>query len=137
MPHHWAKLRVEEMLLASGLDVTILQPTAYMQNILAGWPGIVADGVFWVPYPVETRLSLVDLQDVGAAAARVSTEPGHEGATYELVGTAPLSQIASLSRAMQRCGSRLVGDIWIGAMFQKVFRNIVMAVDNCLKHWTH
>jgi NAD(P)H dehydrogenase (quinone) len=37
MPHHWAKLRVEEMLLGSGLDVTILQPTAYMQNILGGW----------------------------------------------------------------------------------------------------
>jgi NAD(P)H dehydrogenase (quinone) len=105
MPHHWAKLRVEEMLLASGLDVTILQPTAYMQNILAGWPGIVADGVFWVPYPVETRLSLVDLQDVGAAAARVLTEPGHEGATYELVGTAPLSQIeiaAVLSQTLGR-----------------------------------
>ncbi|HMI17839.1 MAG TPA: NmrA family NAD(P)-binding protein, partial [Bradyrhizobium sp.] len=27
MPHHWTKLRVEEMLLRSGLDVTILQPT--------------------------------------------------------------------------------------------------------------
>jgi uncharacterized protein YbjT (DUF2867 family) len=32
MPHHWAKLRVEEMLLRSGLDITILQPAAYMQN---------------------------------------------------------------------------------------------------------
>jgi NAD(P)H dehydrogenase (quinone) len=57
MPHHWAKMRVEEMLFASGLALTILQPAAYMQNILGGWRGILDDGVFRVPYPVETRLS--------------------------------------------------------------------------------
>ncbi len=93
MPHHWAKLRVEEMLLSSGLDVTFLQPTAYMQNILAGWRSIVEEGVYRVPYPVDTRISLVDLRDVAEAAALVLTEPGHGGATYELVGTTPLAQM--------------------------------------------
>jgi NAD(P)H dehydrogenase (quinone) len=105
MPHHWAKLRVEEMLLASGLDVTFLQPTAYMQNILAGWRSIVEDGVYQVPYPVETRISLVDLRDVAQAAALVLTEPGHGSATYALVGTAPLTQIEvadALSAALGR-----------------------------------
>jgi NAD(P)H dehydrogenase (quinone) len=105
MPHHWAKLRVEEMLLASGLDVTFLQPTAYMQNILAGWRSIVEDGIYRVPYPVETRISLVDLRDVAQAAALVLTEPGHGGATYALVGTAPLTQTEvadALSAALGR-----------------------------------
>jgi len=37
MPHHWEKMRVEEMLFASGFDLTILQPAAYMQNILGAW----------------------------------------------------------------------------------------------------
>ncbi len=92
MPHHWQKMRAEEMLFALGFDLTILQPTAYMQNILGAWRGVVADGVFRVPYPVETRLCLVDLDDVAAAAALVLTTDGHSGATYELVGTAPLSQ---------------------------------------------
>jgi NAD(P)H dehydrogenase (quinone) len=46
-----------------------------------------------VPYPIGTRLSLVDLEDVAEAAARVLTDDGHSGATYELVGTPPLSQI--------------------------------------------
>jgi len=92
MPHHWAKMRVEEMLFAASFDVTILQPTAYMQNILAGWRSIVTEGVFRVPYPVETRLSLVDLDDVAEAAALVLITDGHAGATYELVGTQPLSQ---------------------------------------------
>jgi NAD(P)H dehydrogenase (quinone) len=92
MPHHWAKMRVEEMLFAADFDLTILQPTAYMQNILSAWRGVTADGVFRVPYPVATRLSLVDVDDLAAAAAVVLTEDGHVGATYELVGTAPLSQ---------------------------------------------
>jgi NAD(P)H dehydrogenase (quinone) len=92
MPHHWNKLRVEEMLFSSALDVAILQPTAYMQNSLAQWNNMVGDGIYRVPYPIETRLSLVDLDDVAEAAAMVLTSAGHSGATYELVGTPPLGQ---------------------------------------------
>jgi uncharacterized protein YbjT (DUF2867 family) len=92
MPHHWQKLRVEEQLFESGLPYTILQPAAYMQNVLAHWDQIVGQGVYPVPYAVETRLSMVDLEDVAGAAAAVLTEPGHVGATYELVGTEAMSQ---------------------------------------------
>jgi uncharacterized protein YbjT (DUF2867 family) len=92
MPHHWRKLRVEETLLESGLPFTILQPTVYMQNILAGWEAITQRGVYLIPYPVETRLSLVDLKDVAEAAALVLTKPGHVGGTYQLAGTPALSQ---------------------------------------------
>jgi uncharacterized protein YbjT (DUF2867 family) len=93
MPHHWNKLRVEEILFSTALDITILQPTAYMQNSLTEWDRMVSDGIHHVPYPIETRLSLVDLDDVAEAAALVLTNGGHSGATYELVGTPPLSQI--------------------------------------------
>ena len=99
MPHHWDKMRAEEMLLGSGLDVTLLQPTAYMQNVLAGWRDIVEAGIYRIPYPIESRLSLVDLDDVAEAAALVLTRQGHGGASYELVGTAPLSQI-EVARAL-------------------------------------
>jgi uncharacterized protein YbjT (DUF2867 family) len=92
MPHHWNKLRVEEMLFRSTLDFTILQPTAYMQNSLAEWDRMVTEGIYRVPYPIETQLSLVDLDDVAEAAALVLTKGGHSRATYELVGTLPLSQ---------------------------------------------
>jgi NAD(P)H dehydrogenase (quinone) len=103
MPHHWEKMRVEEMLIAGDFDVTFMQPTAYMQNILGAWHGIVADGVLVIPYPAATRLSLVDLADVGEAAARVLTTDGHSGAAYQLVGTAPLTQsevAAAISAAL-------------------------------------
>jgi NAD(P)H dehydrogenase (quinone) len=105
MPHHWQKMRTEEMLFTFGFDLTVLQPTAYMQNILGAWPGIVRDGVFRVPYPIDVRLSLVDIDDVAEAAAIVLTQDGHIGATYELVGTPPLSQIdvaATISAALGR-----------------------------------
>lgn len=92
MLHHWLKMRVEELLFASGLDLTILQPAAYMQNVLAHCDRIVAEGIYPVPYPVETRLSLVDLEDVAAAAALVLTERGHAGAIYELAGPEALTQ---------------------------------------------
>ncbi|MCC6456044.1 MAG: NmrA family NAD(P)-binding protein [Caldilineaceae bacterium] len=92
MPHHWHKLLVEEQIFRSGLPFTILQPTAYMQNLLGYWQTMRQTGRYTVPYPVTTRLSLVDLKDVAEVAARVLTEAEHTGATYELVGTLPLSQ---------------------------------------------
>jgi len=104
MPHHWNKLKVEEALLESGLSSTILQPTAYMQNILAYWAEIIEQGVLRIPYPVETRISLIDLDDVAEAAATVLTEPGHVGATYELVGTPALSQAEVAEVVSQKLG---------------------------------
>jgi uncharacterized protein YbjT (DUF2867 family) len=98
MPHHWLKLRVEEQLIASGLPFTILQPTAYMQNITNQLDKINQEGIYEVPYSVSTRLCLVDLLDVAEVAAIVLTEGTHIGAIYQLVGTGLTSQqeIASL-----------------------------------------
>lgn len=93
MPHHWKKLRVEELLLESGLDFTILQPAPYMQNILAYWSQITQERRYPIPYPVQTRLSMLDLDDLAAVAALVLTEPEkHRNAIYELAGTPPISQ---------------------------------------------
>lgn len=92
MPHHWKKLRVEAYLFTKNLPFTILQPTAYMQNLLPQWSHILHDGVLRQPYSPETSISLVDLGDVAEVAAKVLLESGHVGAIYELVGTPPLSQ---------------------------------------------
>ena len=92
MPHHWQKLRVEEFLFESGLPFTILQPTAYMQNILAHWDKIIEQGLYPVPYSKDVNSCLVDLEEVAEVAAKVLTEPGHIGAVYELVGEHALSQ---------------------------------------------
>jgi uncharacterized protein YbjT (DUF2867 family) len=56
MPHHWRKLRVEELLLESDLPWTILQPTTHMQHILH-----IESDLTGIPRSVlpDTRLSLV------------------------------------------------------------------------------
>jgi uncharacterized protein YbjT (DUF2867 family) len=105
MPHHWQKLRTEELLFETGLPYTILQPAAYMQNVLAYWDRILQQGIYAVPYATETRLGMVDLEDVAEAAAIVLTEDGHAGATYELAGADVLSPVevaAILERQLAR-----------------------------------
>jgi uncharacterized protein YbjT (DUF2867 family) len=95
------------MLLESGLAWTILQPAAYMQNILAGWTAIVEQGVYRVPYSVGTRLGMVDLEDVATVAAIVLTEPGHFGAIYELVSLEVLTQ-TEVAAVLSECLGRPV-----------------------------
>jgi uncharacterized protein YbjT (DUF2867 family) len=105
MPHHWLKLRVEELILQSGLRFTILQPAAYMQNVIAGWEASNIQGTYAVPYSLDTRLGMVDLEDVAEAAAIVLTQSGHEGATYELAGPEVFTQVevvAILSQQLER-----------------------------------
>jgi NAD(P)H dehydrogenase (quinone) len=92
MPHHWQKMQVEELLFTSSLDYTILQPTAYMQNIL-GYKDSINSGIYPIPYPISSKISLVDLSDVADVASKIITESNHLYAIYELVGTFPLSQI--------------------------------------------
>jgi uncharacterized protein YbjT (DUF2867 family) len=91
MPHHWNKLKVEELIFRCGLAFTICQPAVYMQNIRGYWSKIM-QGHYPVPYDPESRLSLVDLEDIGNAAARILTENGHENAIYELCGIDSPSQ---------------------------------------------
>jgi uncharacterized protein YbjT (DUF2867 family) len=92
MPHHWLKMKVEGRLIESGLPYTILQPTAYMQNITNSLADILQKSTYQVPYPVNTRICLVDLEDVAQVAAHIMNEPGFLGGTYELVGTDPITQ---------------------------------------------
>lgn len=107
MPHHWQKLRVEECLLASGLPCTLLQPAPYMQNVLAHWDRIRAEGRYPVPYAAGTCLALVDLEDVAEVAARVLIDPGHQGATYPLCGEAGLAQTEVAAVLGQGLGRRV------------------------------
>ena len=102
MPHHWRKLRVEELVFESGLPFTILQPTAYMDNVLAYLPRVVSEGVYDPPYGMAARISMVDLADVAQAAALVLTQGGHLGATYELCAPEALdpAQVASILGAV-------------------------------------
>jgi uncharacterized protein YbjT (DUF2867 family) len=105
VPHHDRKLQAERHLVDSGVPFTILQPGRYMQHLVPIWKTVLATGVHSMPFSVTSKFSLVDLADLAEATARVMTEPGHEGATYELAGPNALSQndvAAILSELLDR-----------------------------------
>ena len=81
---HEIKRDVEEHLLASDLEFTVLQPANYMLPLKLG-PVFERD-VFELSWSLERRQSLVDLADVTDVVVQVLTDRDrHAGATYELV----------------------------------------------------
>ena len=82
---HEIKRDVEEHLLSSGLEFTILQPANYMLPLKL--KPVFERSVFELSWSLERRQSMVDLDDVTDVARLVLTEGArHTGATYELVG---------------------------------------------------
>ncbi len=103
MPHHQKKLMVEELLVNSGMPYTIIQPAVFMQNILQSWRLLSEKGVFQQKFftTSETRMCMVDLEDLAEAASIILTSPGHTGATYELCGPENLS-LSDMVAAMEQ-----------------------------------
>ncbi len=75
----------ERHIEASGLAWTFLRPSFFMQNYLDFAAAIRTQGILAAPAG-DGRHPDVDAHDVAAVAARVLTEPGHEGRAYELTG---------------------------------------------------
>ncbi len=111
MPHHLGKAVSEDLVRRSGLAWTILQPGAYLQNV-------DLTGPVDLPYSPDAPFGLLDLADLGRAAAVVLTETGHVGATYELA-----SRVATVRELADEAGVpvRRVDDPgthpWLTAMF--------------------
>jgi uncharacterized protein YbjT (DUF2867 family) len=81
---HEIKRDVEEHLLSSGLEFTILQPSNYMLSHRLR-PAFERR-LFRLPWSLERYQSLVDLGDVTDVVATVLADSErHAGATYELV----------------------------------------------------
>ncbi|HEV2637407.1 MAG TPA: NmrA family NAD(P)-binding protein [Actinocrinis sp.] len=81
---HEIKRDIEEHLLSSGLEFTILQPSNYMLPLKLR--PVFQKGVFELSWSLQRRQSLVDLGDVTDVAAMVLQDSEqHSGATYELV----------------------------------------------------
>ena len=80
---HEIKRDIEEHLLSSGLEFTILQPANYMLPLKLR--PVFEKGVFELSWSLERRQSLVDLGDVTDVACMALTDSErHAGATYEL-----------------------------------------------------
>jgi uncharacterized protein YbjT (DUF2867 family) len=82
--------RVEEHLRASRTGWVILRSSWYMSNLLAAAAQVAAEGRLYAPAG-QARVAMIDPRDVGAAAAEVSSSPGHEGRTYLVTGPAAIT----------------------------------------------
>lgn len=93
MPHHWKKMRVEDQLFRMTIPFTILQPAAYMQNVLGYLDKMLKTGEYRIPYSTSSKSSMIDLNDLAEVVLKVFSEPGHENAIYELSSIETLSAL--------------------------------------------
>jgi uncharacterized protein YbjT (DUF2867 family) len=81
---HEIKRDIEEYLLSSGLEFTILQPSNYMMPFRL--KSVFEEGVFRLSWALDRYQSMVDIADITEVAAAVLADSErHAGATYELV----------------------------------------------------
>ncbi len=82
---------IERAVEASGMAWTFLRPNGFMQNFAQDMAeSIKAEGVIYQP-AADVKISHIDVRDIARVAARVLTEPGHEGRAYELSGPEGMS----------------------------------------------
>jgi NAD(P)H dehydrogenase (quinone) len=111
LPHHLGKAVSEDLVRRSRLAWTILQPGVYLQNL-------DLTATVRVPYDVDAPFGFLDLADLGAAAATVLLEDGHDGATYELASRrATVRQLAEEAGVAAERGPDPGTHPWLSAMF--------------------
>jgi uncharacterized protein YbjT (DUF2867 family) len=123
MPHHWQKMRVEEKLIQSGLVYTILQPAAYMQNVLGYWQRMMEEGVYEIPYSTRSKSSMIDLHDLAEVVLKVMTECNHRFAVYELCSCEQLSAEGIAEIVSQHCGKQIMAESLDRVVWEKAMRS--------------
>ena len=85
--HH---TQISAALEESGLPVTTLGPTFFMQNIMGGAQMIAAEGQLYFAMN-DAKLAMIDIRDIAESAAAVLTSDGHVGERYILTGPEAVS----------------------------------------------
>ncbi len=90
IPHFDSKMPIEQAVVDAGFAYTFLRPNNFFQNDLYLKNAITRRLEYSVPFG-NGKISRVDTRDIAEAAARVLTEPGHEGKAYVVAGPEALS----------------------------------------------
>jgi uncharacterized protein YbjT (DUF2867 family) len=97
---------IEQHIRESGMEFTFLRPNLFMQGLLMAGPTIASQGAFYVSAG-QARVSLIDVRDIASVAARVRTEAGHVGKTYDLTGPEALTHAQLAERLSQAIGRQI------------------------------
>lgn len=82
VPHY----KVEKKIEASGVPYTFLRPSFYMQNLDTFYRDDIGyRNEIFLPAG-KGKTSFIDVRDIGAVAAKVFTEAGHQNRAYTLTG---------------------------------------------------
>ncbi|MEU0302603.1 NmrA/HSCARG family protein [Streptomyces sp. NPDC006175] len=110
VPHHDSKHRIEEYLKLSGLRVTMVRPTAFMENFATVLAPSLEDGtiVLRMPLPDDIALKMISIKDIGQVAAAILLDTADvPGGAIELIGDEPTGpQIAAAFGARAGLPSR-------------------------------
>lgn len=98
--------KVEELVKASGIPYTIVQPASFFQNMLANLNTITAQDAFYGSSG-EGQNAFVDVRDIAAVIVASITQPGHAGKTYTVTGSELLSN-AGLAAELSRQTGRTI-----------------------------
>lgn len=117
---HERKRDVEEKLLESGLNFTIVQPADFFQTVQ--YRHSFTTGEFKLIWGGDKRQSLVDLDDTAEVVAKIVAEgPAHYGATYELSSADCLSPQDIADQ--------------IGSVMGKPVKLVLDSIDDFLTTW--
>lgn len=94
---------VEKYILKSDIPYTFLRPNLFMQGLLNFRSTISSQGAFYAPAG-NAKVSVVDVRDIASLAARVLTESGHEGKTYDITGPQALTHAEMADQLSKAAG---------------------------------
>jgi uncharacterized protein YbjT (DUF2867 family) len=97
---------IEKKLEASGMAFTHLRPGEFMTVYFRQVPNIVNKGALLLPME-EARIASIDIGDIAEVAAKVLTEPGHEGKVYSLTGPEALTMTEVAERLSAATGKTI------------------------------
>jgi uncharacterized protein YbjT (DUF2867 family) len=103
LTYHW---QGEQELEASGIPFTHVRGNSFSQNTLYEAATIKGENRFY-DCVGEARFAKVDTRDIGEVVAKVLTEDGHEGRTYELTGPDPLTYAEMARRLSAALGREI------------------------------
>ena len=97
---------IDVVLRASGLRVTFLKPSFFMQNTLMGADTVGDQGNIYHAMG-DGKLGMIDARDIADVAIEVLTSDGHEGKGYTLTGPESIS-FAQLAEQLSEVVGRTV-----------------------------
>ncbi|WP_328536597.1 SDR family oxidoreductase [Streptomyces sp. NBC_00344] len=83
----------ESVLRRSGVDVVVLRPPVYLDNLFSPWngPSLARDGILAYPLPAGTETAWISHADLAEATAAAMFADGIDGRTFDIGGSQSLT----------------------------------------------